>query len=394
VKLKLTSLLFIVVLGVNLLIAATDNAGGTWGLTLPLFVLLILLGAYSLFWIGGNLYLWTTYRQPDRPLVGVLLNLPALIVAAVAVPAWINSLPPTAAFTLQVLDEQGQPLPGAEVRFGGGSKKNAQRTDEAGQVQWRGPKQGGPFYSVEREGFYPNWGNIQLEGEAEGVWPFRRLQPWNPTFTTYLRAVRNPIPLYVKRMAGISIEVLRDGEPRGFDLQRGDWVVPAGGGAVTDFAMQLVSGGHDGRSLTLWLRFPGEANGIQRVEADPHNAGSLLRLPYHAPEQGYRPELALPVGDAYFPRLDDDRERQGRDNYFFRVRGRHDAQGRFAGALYGKVIGPIRPFHDPRQNHRLVLYMHYGLNPTPDDTNLEFDPARNLLRGEEPHDEMTTAGFR
>jgi hypothetical protein len=65
VKLKLTSLLFIVVLGVNLLIATQGNGGGTWGLTLPLFVLLILLGAYGLFWIGGNLYLWTTYRQPS-----------------------------------------------------------------------------------------------------------------------------------------------------------------------------------------------------------------------------------------------------------------------------------------------------------------------------------------
>jgi len=81
-KLKLVSLLFIVALSANLLIAYQGGAGGTWGLSLPLFVLLILLGVYGVFWVGGNLYLLAAYRKPDKALVAVLLNLPAVVVAA------------------------------------------------------------------------------------------------------------------------------------------------------------------------------------------------------------------------------------------------------------------------------------------------------------------------
>jgi len=389
-KLKLVSLLFIVALSANLLIAYQGGAGGTWGLSLPLFVLLILLGVYGVFWVGGNLYLLAAYRKPDKALVAVLLNLPAVVVAAVAVPTWIGSLPPTAAFTLQVLDERGRPLPGATVRFAGNGKAKVQPTDEHGQARWRGAKRWGPAYSVESDGFYPNNGVIQLEGKAEGAWPFRRLQPWNPVITTRLRAVWDPVPLYVKQLDGMNIELLRTGQPRGFDLQRGDWVAPAGAGVVSDLSLQLVPGGPDRRSLTLRLRIPGEGNGIQRIESDPRNA-SALKLPYHAPQSGYRSELTLPVGESYLPRLVKDQERQERDNYFLRVRGLTDDQGRFSGALYGKIVGPIRPFFDWRQGDRLVLYLHYYLNPTPDDTNLEFDPSHNLFQGEGPSQGATTA---
>jgi len=207
--------------------------------------------------------------------------------------------------------------------------------------------------------------------------------------STRLRAVGDPVPLCVKQLDGMNIELLRTGQPRGFDLQRGDWVAPAGAGVFADLSLQLVPAGPDRRSLTLRLRIPGEENGIQRIESDPRNA-SALKLPYHAPQSGYRSELTLPVGESYLPRLVKDQERQELDNYFLRVRGLTDDQGRFSGALYGKIVGPIRPFFDWRQGDRLVLYLHYYLNPTPDDTNLELDPSHNLFQGEGPFQGATT----
>ena len=61
-------------------------------------------------------------------------------------------------------------------------------------------------------------------------------------------------------------------------------------------------------------------------------------------------------------------------------------------ALYGKIIGPIRPFVE-KTDGKLVLYLHYFLNSTPNDTNLEFDSTRNLLVGQDPYTGMSGPKF-
>jgi hypothetical protein len=61
------------------------------------------------------------------------------------------------------------------------------------------------------------------------------------------------------------------------------------------------------------------------------------------------------------------------ERYFLRTRVQLDADGDIISANYAKIYDEIR--FDARG---LVSFWYY-YNPTPNDRNLEFDPARNLF---------------
>ncbi len=83
-----------------------------------------------------------------------------------------------------------------------------------------------------------------------------------------------------------------------------------------------------------------------------------------APTTDYEPKLIRATSDHPGQTLvfDYDSNRA----YFFRVRTVLDEKGRVKSALYGKIYGDFNSFY-------------YYLNPTPNDTNIEFDPNQNLL---------------
>lgn len=121
-------------------------------------------------------------------------------------------------------------------------------------------------------------------------------------------------------------------------------------------------------SGALEVSFPGEKEGVI-TETERYWFYGQLRLPHLAPQTGYAPSLRFDseIGVPYSKK---DPLRVG---YYLRTRVQLDADGDIISANYAKIYDDIR--FDARGS---VSFWYY-FNPTPNDRNLEFDPARNLF---------------
>ena len=168
----------------------------------------------------------------------------------------------------------------------------------------------------------------------------------NPSFTLMLKEIGKPIAMYAK---AVNLGVPVFNRPVGFDLEAGDWVVPNGNGATTDFLFTVTNS-------TIVVSFPNAGDGIQGFTRDWNLGVSGLVSLHEAPIDGYQPKYEktqMPNPDRI---------------YYFRVRTVLDENGNVKSALYGKIYGDFMQFR-------------YYLNPTPNDRNIEFDPKQNLLGG-------------
>jgi len=294
---------------------------------------------------------------------------------------------PLLGLTFRVIDDEGRPVEGAHVSFGG--TRRPQHAAEGGQgvaikgltdaqglfsgelEVWDATQAG---YSVEKAGHYPaRQISYSAKPAVRGRW-----QPWNPTIEVVLKRIKNPVPMYARK---VETKVPEFDQPIGFDLVLSDWVAPYGKGQEADFiflAQREVKSDreYDG---SLTVRFAREGDGLLPWENHRPEATGL-RMPYQAPEEGYLSEITW-------------RENRGKNaagdemvfssvsktmNYFIRVRTKHDAQGRLASAQYGKIHGDIRWFIGTQASKSGLAFTYY-LNP--DGTrNVEYDPQRNLLR--------------
>lgn len=230
--------------------------------------------------------------------------------------------------------------------------------------------------------------------DAPGYYPTRNLAyrfhevkegrwlPWNPVIDVVLKPIVKPIPMYARKVGGITdlLELPVVNQPVGYDLMVADWVQPHGQGRVADLILTLheLIPRIDVRKLfsyKLEISFSNPADGIQSVLAPPFS-GSDLRLPRYAPETGYIPRLEKQLGRPLEgkPISSGTREDQ---NYFYRVRTVLDEKGRIVSALYGKIAGDFSC--DVINSPKGYIAFRYYLNPTPLDRNMEFDPKRNLF---------------
>jgi hypothetical protein len=269
------------------------------------------------------------------------------------------------------MDETGQPVPGAEVRIGfstasaqGGPvpDKITGRTDTNGMfVTTHVDRSVQLDFSAQKAGYYA-FAVQHFLGFSEKDRP-----DWNPSPTLTLKAIRNPIPMYAKRIDN-GPPVFN--KPLGYDLMAGDWVAPHGNGVSTDIVFTKTSrlkSSTDYES-TLTVSFPNKGDGIQKFEVPFHvDEGSTLRSPHEAPEADYQSALTRETSahPGQPSKFDYDETR----NYFFRVRTVLDGRGNVKSALYGKIYGDF-------------MRVCYYLNPTANDRNVEFDVKQNLLRGE------------
>lgn len=199
-----------------------------------------------------------------------------------------------------------------------------------------------------------------------------------------VKPVLNPIPMYYRNMNVEAINLPQLNSAFGFDLVRSDWVVPFGGGSVTDLVIRLEAkesiapeGYYERypnaarqKDKTLYVTFVNAGDGIQRVQEDPL-CGSVFRLPRFCPERGY--EKALVSRTIPFAGPGEIAED---DNWFFRVRSQTNQWGEVTNALYGKIEGPI--LHGVLATTGVLQFKYY-LNPVANDRNMEYDPKRNLL---------------
>lgn len=310
--------------------------------------------------------------------------LQAMILGLVALAPLCGREPPFQV-TMQVVDDEGRPVEGALAKVAyerpprGASSVRIESasgsTDAAGRVVLQGKTAlPGISYGVEKVGHY------QVRGPRyhfkEKTW--RQWQPWNPTIEVVLKRIKNPVPMYARK---VETKVPEFDQPIGFDLVLSDWVAPYGKGQEADFIFLVQREVKSDREYdgSLTVRFAREGDGLLPWENHRPEATGL-RMPYQAPEEGYLSEITW-------------RENRGKNtagdemvfssvsktmNYFIRVRTKHDAQGRLTSAHYGKIHGDIRWFIGTQVSKSGLAFTYY-LNP--DGTrNVEYDPQRNLLR--------------
>lgn len=285
---------------------------------------------------------------------------------------------PTAKFTLLVVDEHNVPIEGADARIsfmkassgGRGSKTYfvSGKTNKDGIFTGQGATEYYATYSANADGYYST--GIKFEGFSgvSGVLGFRKWKPWNPTLKVVMKKIKKPIPMhayYVNR-----VDIPKKNEFIGYDLLKHDWVFPNGKGTVADILFKLdVNYTNDRKyNFALTTKFPNYADGIQ-VFSSKRELGSNLHSAHQAPLAGYQNELIQTMSMAYNGfsssfKIDDD------TNYYFRVRcNDDDIESCFYGKIYGNIIFSKK-----------TLRFEYYLNPSHGDTNVEFNPKKNLFK--------------
>lgn len=134
--------------------------------------------------------------------------------------------------TLRVIDIEARPVDRAEVSAGfyypykdQGIKKY--ETDTNGICVIEGMSCDDMWYAVSKKDHYETRGTYVFSAQKNVDVEKGRWQPWNPTCDVVLKKIKNPIPMYTKHTE-TGIPFLD--KPIGFDLEKGDWVSPYGGG--------------------------------------------------------------------------------------------------------------------------------------------------------------------
>lgn len=282
--------------------------------------------------------------------------------------------------TLKVVDEIGQPVAGAKTGVGyftnsvGTSTKGLTDTNGIFIVSHRAHS-GILGFSAEKAGYYPT-----REPSYDLGFTYDSAR-WNPTITLILKKIGQPIPMFAQNA---QIQIPETGKPLGFDLVEFDWVAPYGKGKQADFIFQAerrwVS--RNDFDSAVKLTFSNKGDGLIPVSV-PLNQGSELRLSAIAPSDGYVSELSKHL--SHTPAngwIDDERDGNKEQNYYFRVRTVLDEQGNVKSALYGKIYDDLAL--DPINSKTIKIFFTYYLNPTPNSRNVEFDPKRNLIKNLKP----------
>jgi hypothetical protein len=231
------------------------------------------------------------------------------------------------------------------------------------------------------------------------------------TQTVVLPEKRNPIPLYAKNFSGgtgqPTLKFPVQNEWLGYDFEAGDWVAPYGKGKTTDIRFKFrnefkgwLSAGEDferskemsktlaQRAGKAWsedefklsagkwtaelaVSFPGEKEGMIQ-EKERYQFYCPLKLPHQAPETGYLPTRHYQANNIGMRPVTEEM------GFFLRTRVKLDAKGQILSANYVKLYGDISL--DPRG----TISFWYYFNPTPNDRNLEFNPAKNLFPANTP----------
>ncbi len=312
------------------------------------------------------------------------MKIKAIILAGGAVLALLGAAQfvglPRARVTVHVIGEDGQPIPDAKVTFSfhvplpnnptgviiGSTDTNGNFTAESEMSI------GGLGNGITKDGYYFGGASIPTFTRHIGD----HWQPWDQTYTTVLRKIKNPIPMYVCSMGS---DIPQVGVPCGYDLEEGDWVAPYGKGKTADFIVTLTNriyNAFQDFDVSAIITFPNDGDGIQEVQLPEEFANSQFKWPREAPETGYQTQLV--IRNALFPSSQNKqpittwKEHQ---TYFFRVRTAKQGN-QIVSALYGKINSGISL--EPRGAKLCDFGFIYYLNPTSLDRNMEWDPQKNL----------------
>ena len=194
--------------------------------------------------------------------------------------------------TVEVVSEEGEPIPGALVHIAYPTDTPAQTrgawskelSNEHGIYAFSAKVYSQVVVAVEKEGYYRSL--IKPEIMVPDSQGYRK--PVDTHVKITLREIRDPVPMYARQL---DMDLLVVGEPIGFDLFVHDWVAPHGKGTHVDLLFELGGSFRDriDQDSTLRLVFPGQGNGMIAFDRSQY-ADSEFKSPYMAPADGYNNE--------------------------------------------------------------------------------------------------------
>jgi uncharacterized GH25 family protein len=292
-----------------------------------------------------------------------------------------------AAFTVKVMDEQGNPIEDAKaiVFMEKTSHRReydqiSQMTNAEGVAQISGKCNGHACIVVKKNGWYDS-GNTEIYffymkniSLKDGKW-----QPYGKTHEIVLRPIRKQIRMYQPSVS-LYDELPKPGTPLGLDLFVGDWVAPNRKGKTADlFLTYGIQEDKEGKREWLVFTFPNKGDGIYRLkrknwsifktdyEASKNSSKYLDTMEFHR-EVKYVYKKSYWAGESYDERLVSQNDIGYEDYLVLRTRTKLDENGNVTYCHYSKIINPIR-FTAGK------LSIAGFTNPTPNDTNLEELPS-------------------
>lgn len=290
-------------------------------------------------------------------------------------------------FSVKVTDEEGCPVTNAMVRIkslkrlfvGAGWNESdyrwiSARADTNGVVSVKFDSASGYFrYWLTAEGYYPcPFRGVGYELKEDHLY-YVTLAEHEKEDAVVMRKIKNPIPMYEY---GVFMEVRlpKENGDYGFDMKAGELVAPFGKGKVADFYVrknftEATPSAHRGTKAALF--FVGKGNGAYKVKAV---TDSEFRSPYAANTNAvfkteFRYEFPADAPCTWDSEVCD----VGEDECLvLRTRCQYDAEGRLVSCHYSKLYGKL-------EIYSYLKFLAYAFNPTPNDTNLEFDVEKNLL---------------
>lgn len=280
-----------------------------------------------------------------------------------------------AAVSLKVVDEDGNPVPSANVKMSftipggeGKYKSNTGLTDSDGQFVSKGRTCWNVVWRVEKKGYHTCWSNLYLrpyisvQGRREGKW-FRAPFP----VTAILRKKILP---HKMRVYDGDISLPLSGKAIGFDLVDGKPTPPHGDGRHTDVEFSALHdpdewkrGNKADRVSIVRIAFSGNGNGGIMVTKDDF---CDLDTPRDALDSGYEPLLESTttfIGGKY----SETGRIQPNQYISFKIRGEN--------GFYGKIMGDWY-VNGPRRH----LWFRVWINEEQGNRNLEYDSGRKQLQ--------------
>ena len=182
-----------------------------------------------------------------------------------------------------------------------------------------------------------------------------------------MRKIKKPIPMYSYGSYG-AMGLPKGNGDYGFDMKAGELVAPFGKGKVADFYVRKRFD-EKTRDTKSALFFVGKGNGAYKVKSA---MDSEFRSPYAADTN------AVFKTEFRYEHLKSEVCDVGEDECLvLRTRCQYDAEGRLVSCHYSKIYGKI-------EIYGWLSFWSYAFNPTPNDTNLEFDVEKNLLDDDVP----------
>ncbi len=275
----------------------------------------------------------------------------------------------------QILDDEGRAVKDAHVGMGyDESSQDSNLTDEKGMCSLEVKTIGEIYYGVKKDGYYTSHGQIKFYNRKDWGKCVKddKWQPYGATQTVILKPKKKPIPM-TSYWYETSPETLTQPitSPIGFDLQVGDLVKPYGKGVVSDFLFsQEVK---DGRNFAT-MTFPNPQDGGYIKEKDEFSA--------------FVSDYQAATNNVYLSEFVFDRKSEGLKIFFdttltkkqylvLRTRTKVNEKGEVIEAYYSKLYGSASFTHP---SCPVYLRLQAFVNLTPNDTNLEFDPKKNLYK--------------